>query len=374
MHETQQRSAVSAIVLAAGMSARMGSTKQLLRMGNRSLLETVIENLRKSAVDEIVLVLGFSAETIRQEVSLDGVRVVVNDAYREGMGKSLRVGVSSVDPHADAALVVLADQPFVQPRTIDHLISQYHERKPQIVIPMYEGFRGNPVLLDRSVFAEAMGLTGDIGCRAMFGSHSENILKVRVDDVGILLDVDTKSDFEKLQQAYERGALQSTLLEAADLEGREEAPSAERRQLVVVGREGVARALVKIGRLLNYTVTVVDPLLPIRELPEADQILHALDFSRLPGSAEKYVVVASRGRFDEEAIEQALQADAAYIALVSNPKRVQEILASLKSRGISAEKLARVRAPAGLDIGAESPEEIALSVIAEIVSQRRGRR
>jgi xanthine/CO dehydrogenase XdhC/CoxF family maturation factor len=239
---------------------------------------------------------------------------------------------------------------------------------------MYEGFRGNPVLLDRSVFAEAMGLTGDIGCRAMFGSHSENILKVRVDDVGILLDVDTKSDFEKLQQAYERGALQSTLLEAADLEGREEAPSAERRQLVVVGREGVARALVKIGRLLNYTVTVVDPLLPIRELPEADQILHALDFSRLPGSAEKYVVVASRGRFDEEAIEQALQADAAYIALVSNPKRVQEILASLKSRGISAEKLARVRAPAGLDIGAESPEEIALSVIAEIVSQRRGRR
>lgn len=366
--QDKQRSEVSAIVLAAGMSARMGSIKQLLRMGDRSLLETVIENLRKSQVDEIVLVLGFSAETIRQQVSLDGVQVVINEGYREGMGTSLGVGLSNVDPLAQAALVVLADQPFVQPGTIDLLIRRYHERKPQIAIPVYQGFRGNPVLLDRSVFPEVMGLTADIGCRAIFGSHSENILKVPVDDAGILLDVDTKKDFEKLRQAHERGELPSILLENADLTGRE---VAGRPQLVVVGQEAVARALAKIGRLLNFTVTVVDPFLAISELPEADWILHALDFSRLPETAEKYVVVASRGRFDEEAMEQALETGAAYIALVSNRKRVQEILAGLKARGTSPEKLAQVRAPAGLNIGAESPEEIALSVMAEIVSERR---
>jgi CTP:molybdopterin cytidylyltransferase MocA len=376
MQETLQHSTISAIVLAAGMSARMGTLKQLLRMGDKSLLETVIENLRKSQADEIVLLLGFSAETIRQQVSLDGVRAVVNEAYREGMGSSLRAGLANVDPRAEAALIVLADQPFVQPGTIDHLINQYRERKPQIAIPVYEGFRGNPVLLDRSVFPEVMSLTGDIGCRAIFGSHSEDILKVPVDDVGVLLDVDTRSDFEKLEQAYERGDLQFTLLESADLEGRKVGgePPVERPQLVVVGQEAVARALVKIGRLLNFTITVVDPFLAISELPEADHILHALDFSRLPRTAEKYVVVASRGRFDEEAIEQALDAGAAYIALVSNRKRVQEILAGLKARSISPEKLARVHAPAGLNIGAESPEEIALSVMAEIVSERRGKR
>jgi hypothetical protein len=300
---------------------------------------------------------------------------VMNEAYREGMGTSLRTGLASVDPRATAALVALADQPFVQPGTIDQLIGQYLERKPQIAIPVYQGFRGNPVLLDRSVFPEVMSLKGDIGCRAIFGSHSENILKVPVDDVGILLDVDTQSDFQKLQQAHARGDLQLTLLETAELEDREVAgakePSAERPQLVVVGQEAVARALVKIGRLLNFNVTVVDPFLAISDLPEAGQILHALDFSRLPATGERYVVVASRGRFDDEAIEQALDTGAAYVALVSNKKRTQEILASLKARGAAPEKLARMRAPAGLNIGAESPEEIALSVMAEIVSARR---
>jgi molybdenum cofactor cytidylyltransferase len=369
-----QGSSVSAIVLAAGMSARMGSTKQLLRMGDKTLLETAIENLRKSQVGEIILVLGFSAETIRQQVPLDNLRVVINASYREGMGTSLRMGISNVDARAQAALVVLADQPFVQPETIDHLIAQYHELKPQVAIPVYQGFRGNPVLLDRSVFPELMGLTGDIGCRAIFGTHTENILKVPVDDVGILLDVDTKSDFEKLRQTHTRGDFKLSLLETAELQGRDVPGGMEpgRPQLVVVGQEAVGRELVKIGRVLNFTVTVVDPFLEISELPEAHRVLHALDFSLLPGDVEKYVVVASRGRFDQEAIEQALDANAAYVTLVANNKRGQEVVASLKAKGASCEKLSRLHVPAGLSIGAESPEEIALSVMAQIVAVRRG--
>ncbi len=377
MQDRKERSGVTAIVLAAGMSTRMGSLKQLLRMGEKTLLETVLENLHRSQVDEVILVLGFSAETIQQQVPLGDVRVVINEAFREGMGTSLRVGLSSVDPGSEAALIVLADQPFVQPGTIDQLIEQYHKRKPRIVIPVYKGFRGNPVLLDRSVFPEVMGLTGDIGCRAIFGSHSENILKVSVEDVGVLLDADTRNDFERFQQAKTRGEWGSALLADADLEGREVTGDAEaspaRRQLVVVGQEAVARALVQMGSLLHFAVTVVDPLLTVSDLPGADRVLHALDFSRLPMTSDTYVVVASRGRFDEEAVEQALLTEAAYVALVSGKNRVQEILRSLKIRGVSAEKLVGLRAPAGLDIGAESPEEIALSIMAEIVSDRHRR-
>ena len=134
------------------------------------------------------------------QIALEGVKVVVNEQYREGMGSSLRTGLAALAPDIKAALIVLADQPFVRPATLDRLIDRYVESGAQIVIPTYRGFRGNPVLLDRSVFAEVMALTGDVGCRAIFGSHTEGIVKVPVDDVGILLDIDSNDDFERLQR------------------------------------------------------------------------------------------------------------------------------------------------------------------------------
>jgi xanthine dehydrogenase accessory factor len=138
---------------------------------------------------------------------------------------------------------------------------------------------------------------------------------------------------------------------------------------VIVRQDEVAKALVSLVRLMKFTVTVVDPCLTMDQAPGADRILRVLDFSRLPG--EKYVVIASRGRFDEEAIEQALSHGAAYVALVANRRRAREIVASLKNKGAGAEKLACLHAPAGIEIGAEGPEEIALSIMAEIIAERR---
>jgi len=299
--------------------------------------------------------------------------VVITEAYRQGMGTSLRVGLSALPADVDVALIVLADQPFVRAATLDLLIDRYRQSHAQIVIPIYKGFRGNPVLLDRSVFAEVMALSGDIGYRAIFGNHLEGIVKVPVEDVGILLDLDSKDDFERLQHFGQGTTDERTLIEAADLDGRDipdAGVSAPGRELIIVGRESVAIALAK---LLHFTVTVVDPLLRIFEVPEADRLLNSLDFSHLPPASARYVVVASRGKFDEEAVEQALHADSAYIALLANKKRALEIYRSLELRGEPAEKLAKVRAPAGLDIGAETPEEIALSIMAEIVSESRNR-
>jgi xanthine dehydrogenase accessory factor len=122
---------------------------------------------------------------------------------------------------------------------------------------------------------------------------------------------------------------------------------------------------------MNFRVTVVDPLLSPSEAPEADQVLNALDLAELPASLPRYVVVASRGRFDEEAVEQALQAGSTYVAVVASKKRAHEIRRSLESKGEATENLAKVRAPAGLDIGAETPQEIALSIMAEIVAESR---
>jgi len=346
----------------------MGTAKQLLRLGDRPLLEHVLDNVRASSVAEIVLVLGFEAEAIQREIKLHDARLIVNSQYRQGMGISLKSGLAALDPEAEGALVVLADQPLLRPGTLDRLIAEHQAGKAQIVIPTYRGFRGNPVLLDRSIFPELMGLNGDTGCRAVFGDHIDGIVKLPVDDVGILLDVDERSDLEALPTGD--GAWQERpLLEGC--RGRQVAAPNAQPELIVVGRDGLAMALARLGQMLRFSVTAVDPWLRTADFPGADQVLHTLDFSLLGIQPDRHVVVASRGACDEEAIEQALSAKAAYVALVANPKRGEEVLRALRGKGIPPEELARVRVPAGLDIGAATPEEIALAIMAEIIQQRR---
>jgi molybdenum cofactor cytidylyltransferase len=381
MNVHEAASTVSAVVLAGGMSRRMGVPKQLLRFEGKSLLEHTLANVRASAVHEIVLVLGFAADEIEKEISPQGLKITRNESYQQGMGTSLRMGLAAVDPQSTAALIILGDQPFVRPATLDRLIEFHGSLKreigkretgkpaaarSQIVIPTYRGFRGNPVLLDRTVFPELQGLSGDMGCRAIFGDHTGGIYRLPVDDAGILLDIDSPEDLEKIDQL--RAGLSRG--ENEILESRQDV-SEKKPELVLVGRDSVVHALAQFGCLLRFTVTVVDPFLRLSQIPEADRILRALDFSRLPAAEQRYVIIASRGQFDEEAAWQALQMDISYIAVLAGKQRGRELAKALVAQGIAQEKLTRLHIPAGLEIGAESPEEIALSILAEIISERK---
>jgi molybdenum cofactor cytidylyltransferase len=193
---------VSAVILAAGTSTRMGQAKQLLPLGGTTVLARTIDNVRSAGLVEMVLVLGASAEAIRRQLPqslLEGLKVVVNQAYRQGMASSLREGLSALDPQTGATLIILGDQPFVRPQTLHQIIAGYHRSGAQIVIPSHQGKRGNPVLLSRSVFPEVMALEGDTGCRAIFSNHLDAILKVEVEDLGILLDIDNQDDYDRLK-------------------------------------------------------------------------------------------------------------------------------------------------------------------------------
>lgn len=193
---------VSAIVLAAGTSTRMGQAKQLLPLGSSNVLAQTLENVRSASMAEIVLVLGASAQAICQQLPpplLEGLKVVVNHDYMQGMASSLRQGLSALDKQSDAALIILGDQPFVRPQTLDQIVDAYRRSPAQIVIPSYQGTRGNPVLLDRSVFSEVAVLEGDVGCRAIFAKHLEAIVNVEVEDVGVLLDIDDQQDYDRLK-------------------------------------------------------------------------------------------------------------------------------------------------------------------------------
>ena len=163
----------------------MGATKQLLRMGDATLLTRVLATVRSARIDEIVLVLGHQAAAIQASIDARNLKLVINERYREGMASSLGVGLAALTPRISAAFIVLADQPFVLPNTLNQLIAAYEPTRAPIVMPTHNGTRGNPVLLDRSIFPEIIALKGDIGARAIFADHMEEIQKVPVDDPGI---------------------------------------------------------------------------------------------------------------------------------------------------------------------------------------------
>ena len=187
---------ISAIVLAAGQAARFGRCKQLVPLGGKPLLEHVLDTLRQSKVDDVVVVLGAYAGEIRQRVRFDRERVVLNPDYADGMSTSIQAGLRALPATTEAAMIVLADQPYVMWPTLDALIDEYRRTGASVVIPTYTGSRGNPVIVDRALFPEMMDIRGDIGCRAIFGNHAESIVKVAVDDPGVVTDIDTTEDLD----------------------------------------------------------------------------------------------------------------------------------------------------------------------------------
>ena len=140
--------------------------------------------------------------------------------------------------------------------------------------------------------------------------------------------------------------------------------------LLIMGHLPVVESLVEIGKAMNYGVTVMGEDVTSERFPRADHAL-PLDLKNLHFTAQTYIVVASHGNYDEPAIEAALNSDAVYVALIASQKRRDSILDFLRGSGLAEEKLTRLKCPAGLDIGAVTPEEIALSIIAEIIQLRR---
>lgn len=144
-------------------------------------------------------------------------------------------------------------------------------------------------------------------------------------------------------------------------------------ELWVAGTTPIAAALVSLGAAAGFRVTVVDPVADPADFPAAERVQRAPNFRGLEAARPPYVVVASQGVWDEEAVEAALRLEVAYLGLVASPTRAAAVRAYLREVEVPEERIAALRAPAGLDIGAETPEEIALSILAELVQVRRGR-
>ncbi len=187
---------ISAIILAAGKSVRMGKCKQLLILNGQTIIEHVIENISASKVDEIIVVLGFKADIIKEKIKRYHVKAIVNDRYELGMSTSLKAGLRILNKKTEAALFILGDQPYVEASTINKLILNYEKKKPLIAVPVHKGRRGNPVLIDRTLFDEIKKISGDTGARTLIKKHKTNVLDVEVETPNIFIDIDTEDEFE----------------------------------------------------------------------------------------------------------------------------------------------------------------------------------
>jgi xanthine dehydrogenase accessory factor len=148
-------------------------------------------------------------------------------------------------------------------------------------------------------------------------------------------------------------------------------PVLPKPHILILGRSPVAVTLAKLGKAIDYTVSVAAPQADREQFPEADVVQADLDLRQMKITPQTLIVVSTQGHQDEQAVENALRSSACYVALVASKVKAAKIVEYLKARGLSAERLAQLRAPAGLDIRASSPEEIAVSILAEIIVTNR---
>lgn len=193
---------IAAVVLAAGESRRFGSPKQLSRLGNSTLLCTVLQNvLRARGLERTVLVLGHRHAEVRASLGHltrnRRLRIVVNEDARLGMSSSLRAGLRFVPPCA-AAAVILGDLPMLDFQTIGAVIEGYRSRPCRLAYPVAGGRRGHPVIFGRELFAGLEALEGDAGARAVAESNAGWEATVSVDPK-TQLDVDRRKDLKSLR-------------------------------------------------------------------------------------------------------------------------------------------------------------------------------
>lgn len=192
---------VAAIVAAAGLSQRMGSCKQLLDLGGKTVLARCLETLLAGGIREIVVVVGVRGEPVAAEASRFPVQVVVNNDPAGDMASSVRAGRAALSATASAVIVALCDYPLVLPATVVSLKESHSEEPDRIIIPSHDGLRGHPLLFPRPVLEE---LRNGMTLRDLVRSDPQRLRCIQVDDPGILADMDTPEDYQRLRNEVEK--------------------------------------------------------------------------------------------------------------------------------------------------------------------------
>jgi molybdenum cofactor cytidylyltransferase len=191
---------ISGVILAAGTSSRLGRPKQLLELGGKPALQHAIDLAASAGLDEVVVVLGHEAPRIRAAVRLPPFgRAVINPHYASGQASSLRAGLEAVDAGAEAAVVLLGDQPGVDPRTIGEVLDAWRAGGGGVARAVYGGTPGHPVIIGREAFDAFASASGDDGGRAVLAGQEVAMVEI---DAPAPLDIDTWEQYEEVRRGY----------------------------------------------------------------------------------------------------------------------------------------------------------------------------
>lgn len=189
---------ISAIILAAGESKRMGQPKMLLPWGETTVLGYVISTFLEADITDVVVVTGGARPQVEDIVQQNGVRSVFNPDYASGeMLLSLQRGLEMQSLQARATLIGLGDQPQVQGGTVRLIRETFERTKSRLIVPSFQMRRGHPWLVERSLWKEILDMDKTASPRDFLTQHADEIQYVQVDSPSILADLDTMDDYRK---------------------------------------------------------------------------------------------------------------------------------------------------------------------------------
>ncbi|PKP55239.1 hypothetical protein CVT91_16195 [Candidatus Atribacteria bacterium HGW-Atribacteria-1] len=191
------------IILAAGEGKRMGKVKLTLPLGDKKLIEWVLQVAKLTPLDKFLLVVRPEDKEIIDIGKNWGAEIVLNPEYKSGMSTSIRKALSQIPSEdVEGFFIILGDQPLINPSILYKMLLSFTPGKKEIVVPFYKDKQGNPVLFDGYWKEELMSLTGDIGGRVLIKAHPENIKRVKLSNESVLLDVDREEDYEKIKSIF----------------------------------------------------------------------------------------------------------------------------------------------------------------------------
>jgi len=189
---------ISAIVVAAGLSTRMGAPKQLLPYGQRTVIEQIVSVLLGCPLTEIVVVIGYERQAMETKLAPWPVRPIFNPAYQaQEMLSSIQCGLSALDTPVQATLIVLGDQPQLEERVIRALIEAYQAKERGLIIPSFQMRRGHPILIDRAYWPEILALEAGKTLKTVIKARTDEIQHVVVQTDSILRDIDTPEAYHR---------------------------------------------------------------------------------------------------------------------------------------------------------------------------------
>lgn len=189
---------LSAIVLAAGQSRRMApQNKLLLPFRGKPIIQFILDEILPLNFTEILVVIGFEENKIRQILHDYPVRFIFNSDYEKGMSTSIKAGLSQARPNVDGFMIFLGDMPRIDRKVLKNQIKCfYKDPNHSIVVPVVRNRRGNPVIFARKYRNELLGLTGDSGARSVIEKFPERVTEVEIQNERLLMDIDTWQDYE----------------------------------------------------------------------------------------------------------------------------------------------------------------------------------